>query len=113
MHDKYEILSKSIKEAREKSGMTQKDVAEKANVDSRTVLNIENQHGEPKFEVLYSVIRALHIDPRDIFYPEMKRDTPSLNSLRMLLEDCTEDEAAQLIPVIQSVITLMRSSLEK
>ncbi len=113
MHDKYEVLSNTIKEAREKFGMTQKDVAEKANVDSRTVLNMENKHGEPKFEVLYSVVRALHIDPRDLFYPELKRDTPAMDRLRIMLKDCPDDEIAQLIPVIGAVLTVMRSSAEK
>ncbi len=113
MHDKYEVLSNTIKEAREKLGMTQKDVAEKANVDSRTVLNMENKHGEPKFEVLYSVIRTLHIDPRDLFYPELKHDTPAMDRLRIMLKDCTDDEIAQLIPVIGAVLTVMRSSAEK
>ncbi len=113
MHDKYEVLSKTIKEARERYGMTQKDVTEKANVDSRTVLNMENKHGEPKFEVLYSVIRTLHIDPRDLFYPELKHDTPAMDRLRIMLKDCTDDEITQLIPVIGAVLTVMWSSAEK
>ena len=73
-----------------------------------TVLNIENYKGNPKLEVLYPLIRSLKIDPREIFYPEMQRESPALRQLRLLVEDCSEEEAATIIPVLQSVIAALR-----
>ena len=78
------------------------------NVDVRTVLNIENYKGNPKMEVLYPLIRALKIDAREIFNPEMQRESPSLRQLRLLIEDCTEDEAASIIPIFNSVLSVLR-----
>ena len=58
-------LGDAVKRARGKIGLTQNEVADLANVDVRTVLNIENYKGNPKMEVLYPLVRALKIDARD------------------------------------------------
>ena len=101
-------LGDAVKRARGKLGLTQNEVADMADVDVRTVLNIENYKGNPKLEVLYPLIRSLKIDAREIFYPEMQRESPALRQLRLLVEDCSEDEAATIIPVLQSVISALR-----
>ena len=82
-------------------------MAEKIDIDVRTVLNIENYKGNPKLIVLFPLIRALKIDAREVFNPEMQRETPALRQLRLLIEDCSEDDAATLIPVIESVLKAM------
>lgn len=102
------ILGDIVKRARGKSGLTQSEVAEAANIDVRTVLNIENYKGNPKMEVLYPLVRVLKIDAREIFYPEIHRKTPSLCQLRLLIEDCDEEEAAAIIPIFNSVLAVLR-----
>ena len=74
----------------------------------RTIINIENYKSNPKLEVLYPLIRSLKIDAREIFYPEMQRESPALRQLRLLVEDCSEEEAATIIPVLQSVVAALR-----
>lgn len=101
-------LGDAVKRARGKAGLTQNEVADAADIDVRTVLNIENYKGNPKMEVLYPLVRTLKIDAREIFNPEMRRETPSLRQLRLLIEDCSEEEAATIIPVFQSVLTALR-----
>ncbi len=101
-------LGDAVKRARGRLGLTQNEVAEAADVDSRTVLNIENYKGNPKMEVLFPLIRALNIDVREIFYPEIFRETPAIRQLRLLIEQCSEEEAAALIPVFQAMLTAYR-----
>ena len=101
-------LGDAVKRARGKLGLTQSEVADAANIDVRTVLNIENYKGNPKLEVLYPLVRALRIDAREIFNPEMRRETPALRQLRLLIEECSEEEAAAIIPVFQSVLNALR-----
>ena len=91
-----------------KLGLTQNEVADMADVDVRTVLNIENYKGNPKMEVLYPLVRALKIDAREIFNPEIRRETPALRQLRVMIEEFSEEEAAAIIPVFQSVLTALR-----
>ena len=101
-------LGDVIKSARKRMDLTQNEVADSIDVDVRTIINIENFKGNPKLEVLYPLIRSLKIDAREIFYPEMQRESPSLRQLRLLVEDCSEEEAATVIPVLQAVISALR-----
>ena len=108
MSDYAHTLGDAVKRARGKSSLTQSEVAAAANIDVRTVLNIENYKGNPKMEVLYPLIRALKIDAREIFNPELQRESPAIRQLRLLIEDCSENEAASIIPIFNSVLSALR-----
>lgn len=109
MPDFSRPLGDAIKRARGEQGLTQGEVAEAANIDVRTVLNIENYKGNPKMEVLFPLIRALKLDAREIFNPEMQRESPALRQLRMLVEECSEEDAEAMIPVFKSVLNALHS----
>lgn len=102
-------LGNTVRAARIELDLTQSQVAEKIDVDVRTVLNIENYKANPKMTVLFPLIRLLKIDPKEIFYPELKRESTFIRRLRYAIEDCSEQEAAALIPVIESVLSALRS----
>lgn len=108
MHEYSRPLGDAVKRARGKSGLTQNEVADMADVDVRTVLNIENYKGNPQMEVLYPLVRALKIDAREIYNPEIRRETPALRQLRVMIKECSEEEAAAIIPVFQSALTALR-----
>ena len=101
-------LGDVVKCARKRLDLTQNEVADSIQVDVRTIINIENFKGNPKMEVLYPLVRALKIDAREIFNPEIRRESPALRQLRVLIEECSEEEAAAIIPVFQSVLTALR-----
>ena len=98
-----------VKAARERAGLTQAEVAAIIDRDARTVLNIENYKGNPKLEVLYPLVRALKIDSREIFHPEVHYDSPALRQLRLLVEECSEEESEAIIPVFQAAIRMVRN----
>ena len=56
MYDPMQLLGKAIKQARLERGLTQSDVAERIDVDVRTVLKIENQKGNPKMDTRKHII---------------------------------------------------------
>ena len=99
-------LGDAVKRARAELGFTQNQVAEAADIDVRTVLNIENYKGNPKMEVLFPLVRVLKMDSREIFYPEMRRESPAIRRLRFLIEECSEEEAEALAPAIESSLHL-------
>lgn len=101
-------LGDAIKRARGRLDLTQGEVADKIDVDVRTILNIENYKGNPKMEVLFPLVRALRIDAREIFNPEMQRESPAIRQLRLLIEECSESEAAAIIPVFEAVLNALR-----
>ena len=59
MQEYSRSLADAVKRARAELGLTQNQVANIAEIDERTVLNIENYKGNPKLEVLYPLVRAL------------------------------------------------------
>ncbi len=109
MPDYSRSLGDAVKRARGDLGLTQQEVADAADIDVRTVLNIENYKGNPKLEVLYPLIRVLKLDAKEIFYPELQRESPALRQLRFLVEECSEEDAETMIPVFQAVLNALHS----
>lgn len=109
MVDFVRILGDVVKKAREKTGITQLNLSRTSGIDHRTILNIENYRGNPKFKNLYPLIRTLKIDPNSIFYPELQQGSPAILQLRALINDCSEEEAAAIYPVVQSSINMLRN----
>ena len=106
-------LGDAVKRARGKLGLTQSEVADAANIDVRTVLNIENYKGNPKLEILFPLVRALKIDSQEIFYPDHQSNSPYLRQLNLLIGDCSEQEIQILIPIIQTILSTLRSKYAK
>ena len=102
-------LGNAVKSTCYQRGLTQLQVADMADIDVRTVMNIENYKGNPKMEVLYPLVRVLKMDSREIFYPEILQDSAAIRRLRLMVTECSEEEAAALIPVIESVLSVIRS----
>lgn len=102
-------LGDTVKKARTEQGFTQASIAERVDIDSRTIINIERYKGNPTLEILYPLVRALNIDPWDIFYPEMKHDESALRQINLFLRNCSEEELKVLLPICQTVIETLRS----
>lgn len=102
-------LGDAVLRARGESNLTQSQVAAMIEIDSRTVLNIEKYEGNPKLEVLYPLVRSLEIDPREIFYPERQLESPSIRRLRTLIDSCNEYEATKLLPVVESLLSVLHT----
>lgn len=57
-------------------------------------------------KILYLLSRFLKIDPWGD--SEMKQEHLAQRKLRLLLSDCSEEEAAELLKIVQPVICLLR-----
>jgi len=110
MSEYTKSLGDVVKRARGKSKLTQSEVAAQAEVDVRTILNIENYKGNPKFDVLCSIIRTLNLNTQEIFYPETSRESAPLNYLKQIISGCSDKEAEALIPIVTSVLTVLREN---
>ncbi len=99
----------TVRSARIEHGYTQKQLAERIDVDERTISSIEKYEANTTMEILYPLIRVLKIDPREIFNPELGRESKAHYQLRILLENCDETEATALLSVCETVLAVMRS----
>lgn len=109
MIDYSRVLGDVIKRARGKLGRTQNEIANAIEVDVRTVLNIENYRGNPKFEVLLPLIRTLQIDANEVFYPEQQQKPSEFHKLYAIVSECSAEEAAFLFPVMEAVLAVLRA----
>lgn len=103
-------LGESIKKARIAMGMTQSEVADKIDIDARTIINIENHRGNPKMEVLYPLVRCLQVDPWELYYPELKNKGTAFSQMQILMAGCSEQEIEALLPIARSVLSVLRAS---
>ena len=102
--DDYSIaLGNAVKEARTESKLTQEQIADMLDIDSRTISQIERGLGNPKLETLYPLIRILNVDAP-------KTETPKLDRLMRLVSTCTEYEAHELIRIVNDILNIMRHS---
>lgn len=69
------LLGDAVKTARAKRNLTQLQLAENAGVSSRTITDMENYNGNPRFDTLWPVVRYLQLSVKDIFFPEQNGET--------------------------------------
>lgn len=113
MLDYAKPLADTVKRQRLENKLTQGQVADMIDVDPRTIMNIENYKGNPKLEILFPLVRALKIDSQEIFYPDHQSNSPYLRQLNLLIGDCSEQEIQILIPIIQTILSTLRSKYAK
>lgn len=86
---------------------SQAALAEQIGCDERKILNIENDRGNPKFEVLCQIIAYLHIPADRIFHPDTATDGLKKQKLLLMLQECDEQEAAEILPAIEYLLALI------
>ena len=102
-------LGDAVKRARIQQGLSKKQLADIIDVDVRTITNIENYESNTTLHVLYRLMNTLKIDSRVVFCPEKKQESQLHFQLKQLIEECTEEEVAALIPVCESVTRVLRT----
>lgn len=90
VHTKTETLGDVIKDARQRSGLTIEELANRLDISERYLYRIENEGKKPSFEILYNLIRELAITPDSIFYPERSDKDSEVENLIRRLHNCDE-----------------------
>ncbi|MCK4849831.1 MAG: ImmA/IrrE family metallo-endopeptidase [Phycisphaerae bacterium] len=70
-------LSDRLKSARESTGLTQEQVAERTGIDDSTISKFENGRGEPRLGQLERLGEAYHL-PLSYFFSNIPHDTPTV-----------------------------------
>jgi transcriptional regulator with XRE-family HTH domain len=97
-------LGVTIKDAREKKHLTQKQLTKRLSISTRHLISIENGRKKPSYNLLYLIIRELEIQPDTIFYPEYNYDMLVEKKLLMLLKECAEQDIKAIVGVLQSIL---------
>lgn len=64
-------IGKRIKEARQRAGLTQKELSKMVGVTPSAITNYENEVSHPKEAVLYNLMQALNVDANFMFQDEV------------------------------------------
>ena len=97
----FETFGADIKEARKAKRLTRKDLAEKVNVDTRYLANIENKGTIPSLPVIIQLVKICGLPMERYFNPTVMRQESKLGErLGQKLRLCPE----QYLSIIEGAI---------
>ena len=108
MNQSVSALGNAVRITRKNKHLSQEALAEKIGVCKRTIIDIENNTGNPKFEVLCHLVRELDLPLYKVFYPEAPENLEVEKMLLKELSDCSDFE----MKIILSVVKSLRYSLK-
>lgn len=103
MNESGEALGYAVHMARMSRNLKQDEVAEMIGVCKRTICSMEKNEGNPKFDVLYRMVRKLDLPLDELFYPEMVEDSELRTEILEELEQCTESELKTILRMMRGV----------
>ena len=110
MKKKMKNAGAEFRRARLSQGMTQDDLAEAANCDSRTIIKLEKGEVDSQFSTLCPIIQKLDIDARILFNEKKNTIIPTIAQLQEMLNGCNENEAQVLMNLCQIALSAMRNN---
>lgn len=108
MNQSMSALGSVVRATRKSKNLSQEALAEKLGVCKRTIIDIEKNIGNPKFELLCMLVRELDLPLYQVFYPEVDDNLEIKNMLLKELKDCSNYE----MKIILSVVKSLRCTLE-
>ena len=103
MKQTIDTLGKAVRTARKNKHLSQEALSERVGVCKRTIIDIENNTGNPKFEILYALVRELDLPLQELFYPEASENPELKNELIRELDHCSEREIKIILTIVHSL----------
>lgn len=112
MNQSVSVLGNAVRAIRKSKNLSQEALAERIGVCKRTIIDIEKNTGNPKFEILCMLVRELDLPLYQVFYPEVTENIETKNVLLRELNDCTEYEMKIILSVIKSLRNTLRNEVK-
>lgn len=103
MNQSVSALGDAVRVTRKNKHLSQEALAEKIGVCKRTIIDIEKNTGNPRFEVLCPLVRELDLPLYQVFYPEVQENLELKNVLIKELNGCSEYEMRIILSMIKSL----------
>lgn len=114
MNRSMSVLGNIVRETRKRRNLSQEALAEKIGVCKRTIIDIEKNTGNPKFEILCMLVRELDLPLYQVFYPEStEKNMEVKNMLMQELNGCSEYEMRVILSVVKSLRNTLKHDIEK
>ena len=95
-------LGTIIKQARIKEGLTQAQLAEKADISTRYLMDIENKNDIPSLKVFIALFRALRLSVDLFLYP----DSEGTDQLHRLLAQCNDKQITLITAMTETMLNM-------
>lgn len=102
-------LGSVVRATRKSKNLSQEALAEKLGVCKRTIMDIEKNTGNPKFELLCMLVRELDLPIYQVFYPEVGENSEMRNVLLKELSDCSDYEMRVILSMVKSLRSTLRN----
>jgi len=96
-------LGEIVYETRKSKRISQEMLAEKVGVCKRTIMDIEKGTANPKFELLYMLVRELNLPLNQIFYQDLDEVSNLKEELMQEVKNCSEEEMKFILTVVKSL----------
>lgn len=112
MNQSVSALGRVVRSTRKNRHLSQEALAEMIGVCKRTIIDIENDAGNPKFEILCLLVRTLNLPLYQVFYPEVPENTELKNVLMQELGGCSAYEMKIILSVVRSLRFSLKNELD-
>ncbi len=102
-----------VKEKRLKRNFSQSTLGKKVGVGKRTIMDIESNIANPKFQILYGLVRELKIPIYQVFYPEIPEEFEDRTILFKEIEDCSDKEMKIILPMVRELRGILKEEKQK
>lgn len=109
MNQSVSALGNAVRATRKSKNLSQEALAEKLGICKRTIIDIEKNTGNPKFELLCMLVRELDLPLYQVFYPEVAEDMEMKNALIKELSDCSEYEMKVILSVVKNLRYVLKN----
>lgn len=97
MNNVLDVLGRTVREARKKRHLTQRELATKLNMSIRTIIEIENCRSNPKFETVALIADELDINLSVVISPNKMQPGVVPKSVLDFFAGKSESEALQYL----------------
>ena len=84
--------------------MDYEELAEKAEMSSRYLKEIENGGRVPSFHKIRKLVRALNVPPEPLFYPNNHTDNLDYQRLLMYLSKCNDEQITAILAIVEAYL---------
>lgn len=103
MYQSMKTLGEIVRETRKSKKMSQEMLAEKLGVCKRTIIDVEKNTANPKFELLYVLVRELDLPLDEIFYQDLTEDLDLKEKLLQELNNCSRREIQFILTIVKGL----------
>ena len=100
-----------LRQAREQSGLTQQDLAEKLGVTKSAIGNYENGVSSPKWDVLLKIFDILHVEPNFLYQDNFSLNTtepivltPQQSALLSSFDQLNEEGQQKAVDYVEDLV---------